>query len=156
MHRLVDEAMRRIVEHVQSLPSQPSANVEGAAEFARTLIEPVPETGARYEDLLDSLFRDMIPRSFNAAGPGYLAYIPGGGIFHAAIADLIADSVNRYVGVFAAAPALFFAAAGRLVVVFLAAMVSVNSLCIRGRAAGIVQSGALHHPAQVGERDAAV
>jgi aromatic-L-amino-acid/L-tryptophan decarboxylase len=106
MHRLVDEAMRRIVEHVQSLPSQPSANVEGAAEFARTLIEPVPETGARYEDLLDSLFGDMIPRSFNAAGPGYLAYIPGGGIFHAAIADLIADSVNRYVGVFAAAPAL--------------------------------------------------
>lgn len=106
MHRLVDEAMRRIVEHVQSLPRQPAANVEGADEFARTLIEPVPERGARYEDLLDALFEDYVPRSFNAAGPGYLAYIPGGGVFHAAIADLIADSVNRYVGVFAAAPAL--------------------------------------------------
>ncbi|MBK5258436.1 MAG: decarboxylase [Thermoanaerobaculia bacterium] len=106
MHRLVDEAMRRIVAHVVSLPHQPAANVEGADEFARTLIEPLPETGTPYELLLDSLFNEMVPRSFNAAGPGYLAYIPGGGIFHSAIADLIADSVNRYVGVFAAAPAL--------------------------------------------------
>ena len=106
MRRLVDEAMRRIVEHVDSLPRQPAANVDGAAEFARTLIEPLPRHGQRYERLLDDLFNEYIPRSFNAAGPGYLAYIPGGGIFYAAVADLIADAVNRYVGVFAAAPAL--------------------------------------------------
>src|SRR5882672_4874114 len=106
MHRLVDEAMQRIVAHIESLPSQPASNVDGAAEFARTLIEPLPERGVAYEQLLDFLFDEAIPRSFNAAGPGYLAYIPGGGIFHAAVADLIADAVNRYVGVCAAAPAL--------------------------------------------------
>lgn len=106
MHRLVDEAMQRIVAHVQSLPQQPAWNTEGAAEYARTLIEPMPEEGTSYDALLDHLFNDCIPRSFNAAGPGYLAYIPGGGIFHAAVADLIADSVNRYVGVNAPAPAL--------------------------------------------------
>ncbi len=106
MHVLVDEAMRHIVEHIQSLPSQPAHNVEGATEFARTLIEPLPRQGTDYGQLLDHLFRDLIPRSFNAAGPGYLAYVPGGGLFHAAVADLIADSVNRYVGVCAAAPAL--------------------------------------------------
>ncbi len=106
MRRLVDEAMRRIVAHIESLPSQPSANVEGATEFARTLIEPLPERGEPYEKLLDFLFDEAIPRSFNAAGPGYLAYIPGGGIFYAAVADLISDAVNRYVGVCAAAPAL--------------------------------------------------
>ena len=43
-------------------------------------------------------------RSFTAPGPGYLAYIPGGGILHSAVADFVADAVNRYVGVFAAAP----------------------------------------------------
>ncbi len=59
-----------------------------------------------YEALLDHLFGDLVPRSFNAAGPGYLAYVPGGGIIHADIADFIADAINRYVGVFAAAPAL--------------------------------------------------
>jgi aromatic-L-amino-acid decarboxylase len=106
MHRLVDEAMRRIVAHIESLPSQPASNVEGATELARTLVEPLPRHGQPYEQLLDFLFDEAIPRSFTAAGPGYLAYIPGGGIFHAAVADLIADAVNRYVGVCAAAPLL--------------------------------------------------
>jgi len=106
MRALVDSAMRRIVAHVESLPMQPASNVEGAADFARGLIEPMPRSGGDYESLLDALFNDYVPRSFNAAGPGYLAFIPGGGIFHSAIADLIADAVNRYVGVFAAAPAL--------------------------------------------------
>jgi aromatic-L-amino-acid decarboxylase len=106
MRRLVDAAMQHIVAHVESLPSQPAMNVEGATEYARTLIEPLPQRGESYESLLDFLFNDAIPRSFTAAGPGYLAYVPGGGLFHSAIADLIADAVNRYVGVCAAAPAL--------------------------------------------------
>jgi len=106
MRRLVDEAMQRIVVHIETLARQPATNVEGAADFARTLVEPLPRKGERYEDLLDQLFNEYVPRSFNAAGPGYLAYIPGGGIFHAAIADLIADAVNRYTGVNVAAPAL--------------------------------------------------
>src|SRR6185295_5315052 len=106
MRRLVDEAMARIVPHIESLPEQPAMNVDGAAELARTLIEPMPERGESYEKLLDALFNEYVPRTFNAPGPGYLAYIPGGGIFHAAVADLIADAVNRYVGVFAASPAL--------------------------------------------------
>src|SRR4051794_17507283 len=74
MHRLVDEAMRRIVAHIESLPSQPASHVDGAAELARTLIEPLPKRGIAYEQLLDFLFDEAIPRSFNAAGPGYLAY----------------------------------------------------------------------------------
>lgn len=106
MHRLVDEAMRRIVAHIESLPAQPAQNVEGATEYARTLIEPLPQRGEKYESLLDFLFNEAIPRSFTSAGPGYLAYVPGGGLFHSAVADLIADAVNRYTGVCAAAPAL--------------------------------------------------
>jgi aromatic-L-amino-acid decarboxylase len=106
MRRIVDEAMRRIVVHIESLPEQPAQNVDGAAEEARSLVEPLPERGEAYDTLLDQLFDRYIPRSFNAAGPGYLAYIPGGGLFHSAVADLIADAVNRYVGVCAAAPLL--------------------------------------------------
>ena len=106
MRRLVDEAMRHIVAHIESLPTQPAVNVEGATEYARTLIEPLPQKGEAYEKLLDFLFNDAIPRTFTSAGPGYLAYVPGGGLFHSAVADLIADAVNRYIGVCAAAPAL--------------------------------------------------
>jgi aromatic-L-amino-acid decarboxylase len=106
MRRLVDEATERIVAHVSSLPTQESGSSEGAIEYARTLQEPMPETGEPWTDLLSTLFEDYVPRSYNTAGPGYLAYIPGGGLFHSAVAELIASSVNRYVGVAVAAPAL--------------------------------------------------
>jgi aromatic-L-amino-acid decarboxylase len=107
MERLVRAATDRIVDHVASLPAQPAADTDGAEALARELIErEPPETGAPAEELLDLLFTRAIPKSFNTASPGYLAYIPGGGIFHSALADLIAGSVNRYVGVWAAAPAL--------------------------------------------------
>jgi aromatic-L-amino-acid/L-tryptophan decarboxylase len=43
--------------------------------------------------------------ALNTAGPGYLAYIPGGGLPATAIADLVAGLLNRYTGLTAAAPA---------------------------------------------------
>lgn len=106
MRSLVDQAMERIVDHIESLPLQPAADVQGGAELARSLKEPMPEKGMAFSELLDLLFEKLVPRTFNSAGPGYLAYIPGGGLFHSAVADLIADSINRYTGVWVAAPAL--------------------------------------------------
>lgn len=104
---MVDVAMARVTVHLASLPSQPADGTDGAADAARRLKEPVPpEQGAPIEELLSTVFDVAAPKSFNAAGPGYLAYIPGGGLFDAAVADLVADSVNRYTGVCAAAPAL--------------------------------------------------
>ena len=55
---------------------------------------------------LDPFFRDWVLCSFTAPGPGYLAYIPGGGLYPAALADFITDAINRYTGVWQAAPAL--------------------------------------------------
>lgn len=107
MRRLVEQALDRIVEHIESLPDQPATRTRGAVRLARTLVEErLPETGTDFGKLLDLLFRKAVPASLNTAGPGYLAYIPGGGLFHAAVADLIADAVNRYTGIFVAAPAL--------------------------------------------------
>ena len=107
LRRLLDETVRRVVAHVGSLPIQSADGTAGAAALARTLIEEEPpEDGMPAEPLLDLLFDKAIPASFNAAGPGYLAYVPGGGQPYAAVADLIASAVNRYVGVFAPAPAL--------------------------------------------------
>jgi aromatic-L-amino-acid decarboxylase len=103
---MVEDATRLLIEYVESLPRQPSADTEGSAELARSLIEPLPETGRPYAELLDLLFGKVVRKGFGTAGPGYLAYIPGGGILHTAVADFIADGVNRYVGVFAAAPGL--------------------------------------------------
>ena len=107
LRRLLEDAVRRVVAHVGSLPGQPADGSAGAGAVARSLIErEAPEEGTEAGPLLDLLFDRAIPASFNNAGPGFLAYIPGGGQPYAAAADLISASVNRYTGVFAPAPAL--------------------------------------------------
>ncbi len=106
LRSLIDAASARILEHLASLPRQPAAHSEGGAALARSLVEPMPATGRPGQGLRDLLFDRVIPCSFNTAGPGYLAYIPGGGLPHSAVADLICGAVNRYVGVFEAAPGL--------------------------------------------------
>jgi aromatic-L-amino-acid decarboxylase len=106
MQAMTDAVASRCIEHIATLGRQAICGDVDAAELCRSMREPAPEFGAAIEPLLDSLFRDWIPRSFNAPAPGYLAYIPGGGLFPAALADFITDSVNRYTGVWQAAPAL--------------------------------------------------
>ena len=106
LRRLIADAAERIVAHIESLPRQPAAVTEGGAALARSLAQSMPATGRPWPELLDLLFERVIPVSFNTAGPGYLAYIPGGGLPQTAVADLISGATNRYVGVFAAAPGL--------------------------------------------------
>lgn len=107
LRALLDAARDRLVAYVASLPEQPAADVSGATDLARALAEPEPpEESAPADELLDLLFDRAVPKSFNTAGPGYLAYIPGGGVVSSAVADLISGVTNRYVGVWQAAPAL--------------------------------------------------
>jgi aromatic-L-amino-acid/L-tryptophan decarboxylase len=106
MRAMVDEAMRRVLAHITSLPEQRMHPTGGGQRLARALREPMPERGAPYRELLALLFDRALPATLNTASPGYLAYIPGGGLFHAAVADLIALATNRYVGLFRAAPGL--------------------------------------------------
>jgi len=109
MRAMTDAVVRRSIDHIVSLPVQPASGDVDAARvgaLCRAMREPAPEQGTPFEPLLDRLFDEWIPRSFTASGPGYLAYIPGGGLYPAALADFIADAANRYTGVWQAAPAL--------------------------------------------------
>ncbi len=106
MRRMIDAAAERVVDHLSGLAEQPAIDVEGGAELSRVLAEEPPESATSYDELLDLLFERVIPKTYNTAGPGYLAYIPGGGLYHAAVADFIADAVNRYVGVWLPSPGL--------------------------------------------------
>lgn len=106
MRFMLQRATEYIVEHIESLPTQPMHATKGGRKLARALTRPIPESGVPLEKLFRLLFRQVVPASLNTASPGYLAYVPGGGIFHAAVADLIADAVNRYVGVWIAAPGI--------------------------------------------------
>jgi aromatic-L-amino-acid decarboxylase len=106
MRAMGETVLARVIEHIASLPEQPVRGDVDAAALCRQLREPAPEHGVELDSLLDPLFHDWIPRSFNTASPGYLAFIPGGGVFPAMLADMIADGTNRYTGVWLAAPAL--------------------------------------------------
>jgi aromatic-L-amino-acid decarboxylase len=106
MQRLADLVVRRSIAHVASLPEQPVMGNVRAEDLCRALREPAPDGPTPLEPLLDALFDEYVPRSFNAPSPGYLAFIPGGGVFPAALADFIAGTTNRYTGVWQAAPAL--------------------------------------------------
>lgn len=102
-HAVVDRA----VAHIAALGHAPSnGDFEGIEALCEALREPEPLDGSPLDALLDPLFEQWIPRSFGTPGPGYLAYIPGGGIYPAALADFIADTCNRYTGIWQAAPAL--------------------------------------------------
>ena len=110
---LSSEALREALEaaatfvrgEIDTLAEQPSVDLAGAEELAHTFVEPLPAGPSALNGILDRL-RPAVRKSFNTAGPGYLAFIPGGGIPSAAIADFIATSTNRYVGVRPPAPAL--------------------------------------------------
>ena len=103
---MADLVVARCVDHIASLPQQALYGVDHAEALCISMRESAPAAGTALPALLDELFDRCIPQSFNTASPGYLAYIPGGGVYTAALADFIADTANRYTGVWQAAPAL--------------------------------------------------
>jgi aromatic-L-amino-acid decarboxylase len=94
-----------VLAQLRDLADQPSFDLDGAGALKASFDEDPPERPTSLETLLARL-KPAIAKSYNTAGPGYLAYIPGGGVYAAALADFIACAVNRYVGVAQAAPAL--------------------------------------------------
>ena len=105
MRAMGELVVARAVAHLATVNEQPSRGDMDVAALCRSLREPAPETGTALEPLLDHIF-DLVPHSFTTIGPGYLAYIPGGGVYPAALADFIANTTNRYTGVWIGAPAL--------------------------------------------------
>src|SRR5580765_371545 len=106
MRSMAHAVVSRCIDHIATLGREPACGDVDAATLCRAMREPAPDRGTTIDSLLDPLFREWLPRSFTAPGPGYLAYIPGGGLFPAALADFITDTINRYTGVWQAAPAL--------------------------------------------------
>lgn len=106
MRAMADLVVARCVDHITDLPTQPLYGVNDAESLCLRMREPAPAAGTALPELLDALFNEYIPQSFNTPSPGYLAYIPGGGLYPAALADFIADTTNRYTGIWQAAPAL--------------------------------------------------
>lgn len=96
----------RLGTFIDAVGDTPAAHGDGGAKLARALAEDLPEQGKSLRSLLGVLFERVVPTALHTSGPGYLAYIPGGGLPFSALADLVAGVTNRYVGLWMAAPGL--------------------------------------------------
>lgn len=63
-----------------------------------------PVNGTDFHLLLEDLFSRATANGTMHPHPGFMAYIPSGGLFAGAIGDFIARAVNRFAGVWLAAP----------------------------------------------------
>lgn len=76
----------------------------GAGDPGGALAQPFAEEPAGIDEALRVLDSEVLASGINGASARHFGYIPGGGLYPAALADFIADVTNRYSGVFHAAP----------------------------------------------------
>ena len=105
MRAMGEAALDFVRRFIEDLPHSPAFDLDGAVERAAELREPMPEGPTPFPDLLAVVGRGA-EKAFNTTGPGYLAYIPGGGLYAAALAEFLAAGINRFVGLWAPAPVL--------------------------------------------------
>ncbi len=101
-----EAALDYVLEFVNGLAAAPATTVGDDAEaMARPFREAPPDVGVPLSAALDQI-KEAAELAYETAGPGYLAYIPGGGLFASAVADLIAGAVNRYANLWHPSPAI--------------------------------------------------
>ena len=97
-------AVDHLVSFIAGLDEAPADNLDGSMELARALRSSPPETGEDFDALMDDFLAAM-SKAREYAGPGYLAYIPGGGLFTSALGEFLARGFNRFVGLWLQGPA---------------------------------------------------
>ncbi|WP_019069003.1 pyridoxal phosphate-dependent decarboxylase family protein [Streptomyces hokutonensis] len=98
----------RVVERTDQLAARPATSLlspQAEAELGETLLAPPPARGGDLKALLARL-DEAADCALESAGPGHLAYIPGSGLYSAALAEFYNRAVNRYGGLASVAPAL--------------------------------------------------
>jgi glutamate/tyrosine decarboxylase-like PLP-dependent enzyme len=84
------------VERLLSAPSPAYAPDVGSADALAEL--PIGPEPAGLEKALAYLARHVDSRGHGVSAPGFFGYIPGGNLYHAALADLLAAVSNRFTG----------------------------------------------------------
>ncbi len=91
------ERFLRQIEHLKAFDDAPDRG-------AGLLTSPIGEHGLPIADVIRLFEDDVVRPGLNPASGGHLAYLPGGGIYPAALGDYLAAVSNKYAGVFYAGP----------------------------------------------------
>jgi len=103
MRAIAGRAVDFVVGFISSLPDAPHVDLDALDDALARVRSDAPEMGTAFEELIAQVALGA-RKAFNPAGPGYMAFIPGGGLFTAAVADFLSLSVNRFVNLWNAAP----------------------------------------------------
>jgi len=103
MREMGEAALAYAVEFLRARAEAPASRFEEAETVARRYRASPPEQGGEFPPLVELV--DAIARnSADNAGPGFLAYIPGGGLFASSLADLLSTTIDRFVNLWGEAP----------------------------------------------------
>ena len=85
----------RMCERPTYLPGAPAENIR---------CWPVREDGIPFGEAMRIFQSVVVDNGLNPASGGHLGYIPGGGLYASALADYLAATTNKYVGIHYASP----------------------------------------------------
>jgi aromatic-L-amino-acid/L-tryptophan decarboxylase len=105
MRVLSERVIALLTEFVDGLDDAAAARVELPDDLATALGQPPPEQPTVLPALLDTV-RQAADHAVETAGPRFFGYIPGGGLVVSALAELLAQTLNRYTGLSGMAPGL--------------------------------------------------
>ena len=100
---LTEAALGYLVAFHDGRGDAPAANFDGVDELLARVRHRAPERGRPFEELIETIAAATAV-GHDTTGDGWLAYVPGGGLFSSALAEFIARTTNRFVGVWEPAP----------------------------------------------------
>lgn len=101
--RLRDAVVASSERFLSGLATRPAFQ-ETASPASGLLDRPIGEEGLATEAVIDLLEEEVIGPGGHPAAGGHLAYLAGGGVYHAALADYLAAVSNKYAGLFFTGP----------------------------------------------------
>src|SRR3546814_459072 len=100
---LGSRALDHALAYLDQVP-EASANRSWTEVFSRRLDPEFAEEGRDAAEVFDYVAACVDRPGFATTSPRFMAYIPGGGLFHSAIGDFLAAVSNKYSGFASASP----------------------------------------------------
>ena len=101
--QLGEKVLGHALGYLDSVPEAPTNN-EWERVFAQRLDPEFPEAGRDPDALLSYFGQCVNEPGFTTTSPRFMAYIPGGGLYHSALGDFLAAVSNKYSGFASASP----------------------------------------------------
>lgn len=99
--KILNQNLINFIDKFLSTTETTPAYYTGDADVSKLAIK---KDKATLSELLANFQTEVIEKGINAASGGHLGYIPGGGIYTAALGDFLADITNEYAGMYYASP----------------------------------------------------